>query len=398
MNLSEKETYVLMLIFAGTVFAFKLAEKTETTTNSVNAVITSLVKKGLVIKNEDKTVSLTEEGKGMAESMTGFTNTTVDKNNNPDDSKNANTEQEPNNDASQSFDNSKNGEPLSQKSEASSFDPLLRSKVEDSDSQSETKQPITILIPYLKSEAAGEELRYALRAWEQNFKQPHRIVVIGDSEPWFSPEIIHIPHTPHLVKEDCNCPAPSMVRNPQADVTHKIFTAIAAGEITGDFILTNDDIYLLGATQLSDIESLKAFGSLVCPENTNLSLYHRNSNRTAKILESENLPTHRYGTHTPMVLNAEKLIEVIEKYKALDNGYLLTSLYFNEVYPDARPIQVTGGANDPILASAYRHDISAEVLKDVFRSRKFINCNSKGWKAIEPFLKNLYQSPSRFEK
>jgi len=259
------------------------------------------------------------------------------------------------------------------------------------------KTGVTVLIPYLKDEAAGEELKYALRTWEKHFTEEFNVVVIGDKEDWFSPEITHIPHEPHLIKEVCNCPSPSLIRNPQADVTHKIFTAIASGIISDDFILSNDDIYLLGKTFLEDIKTLKAFGTLD-KSGEEGGLYNQNAKRTAKALLANNLPTHRYGTHTPMLLNAEKLAQVIEKYGALDNAFLLTSLYFNETHPDARPIQVDGTKTDPILASVYRSNVEDHLLKSIFAQRKFMNCNSKGWISVKAHLAIAFPEPSRFEK
>lgn len=256
---------------------------------------------------------------------------------------------------------------------------------------------ITVLIPYLKSEAAGEELKYALRSWEKNFKEEINVVVIGDKEDWFSPEVMHIPHEPHKIKEDCGCPNPSLIRNPQADVAHKIFTAIASGVIKGDFILSNDDIFLLGETHMSDVAFLKAFGKLDKGGKEG-GLYNQNTRRTAKVLENSDLPTHRYGTHTPMLINADKLVDVIEKYDALEKGLLLTSLYFNEVYPDARPVQVDGTIKDPILASVYRPNVEDQILKSIFANRKFMNCDAKGWKSIEKPLNIHFPDKSRFEK
>ena len=262
---------------------------------------------------------------------------------------------------------------------------------------SSEQKKLKVLIPYLRSEAAGEELKYALRSLQENLKEPFQVVIIGDREDWFSPNIVHIPHEVHLIKEDCNCPAPSMVRNPQADVTHKIFTAIASGEIEGDFILSNDDIFLLGPTYLSDIEVLKAFG-LLDKGGKEGGIYNQNIKRTAKALEANDLPTHRYGAHIPVMLNAERLLETIEKYSALEKGFLLTSLYFNERFPEARPIQVTGTASDSILASAYRADIPKDLLAQVFQTRKFLNCDSKGWQAVRPFLEQAFPNPSDYEK
>ncbi|MDQ1150165.1 hypothetical protein QE382_002149 [Sphingobacterium zeae] len=353
MNLSEKESKVLALVIAGVLVASAIAEQSELSVGSVNAVLNSLINKDLLLRNEDKSVSLTATGVEYKKSL---------------------------NESDQAAKDAK-GE------ENSSTDPT----------HIEGQQPIAVVIPYLKSEAAGEELRYALRSWADHFLEDHRIIIVGDKEDWFSPEITHVPLDPVLILEDCNCAAPAEIRNPQADVTHKILTLIASGEVTGDFILTNDDIYLAGPTALIDIQVLKAFGDLE-DHAKGTSLFCQNSLRTKQALAKEGLSTHHYGTHTPMFVNAEILAEVIEKYNATEKGYLLTSLYFNYRFPDARPIQITGNIKDGVLASVYRDSVEPAMMWDLFQQRKFINCNSKGWLSVKNVIAKVFPQPSRYEQ
>ena len=353
MNLSEKESKVLALVIAGVLVANAIAEQSELSVGSVNAVLNSLINKELILRNEDKSVSLTVKGKEYSDSLgEGNQNSSDDKgteNNSPEIT------------------------------------------------QSDEKKPIAVVIPYLKSEAAGEELRYALRSWADHFREDHRIIIVGDKEDWFSPEITHVPLDPVLILEDCNCAAPAEIRNPQADVTHKILTLIASGEVTGDFILTNDDIYLAGPTSLIDIQVLKAFGDLE-DHAQGTSLFCQNSLRTKQALSEEGLSTHHYGTHTPMFVNAEILAEVIEKFNATEKGYLLTSLYFNYRFPDARPIQVTGNIKDGLLASVYRDSVEPLMMFGLFYQRKFIICNSKGWLSVKNVIAKVFPQPSKYEQ
>lgn len=350
-ELTENQQKVLAAVQNGADSNDTISKQSGVAKGSITAVVNSLIKRDLVSKTEDgKYIETSSVPEGGAPDITET-----------DDGG---------------------------KDQVSSSDEL---QVEARDSR------ITVLIPYLKTEAAGEELKYALRSWEKNFKEEINVVVIGDKEDWFSPDVTHIPHEPHKIKEDCGCPNPSLIRNPQADVAHKLFTAIASGVVKDDFILSNDDIFLLGETHLSDVAFLKAFGKLDKGGKEG-GLYNQNTRRTAKVLENSDLPIHRYGTHTPMLINADKLVEVIEKYDALENGLLLTSLYFNEVYPDARPVQVDGTIKDPILASVYRPDVEDHILKSIFAHRKFMNCDAKGWKSIEKPLNIHFPDKSRFEK
>ncbi|WP_312363931.1 hypothetical protein [Sphingobacterium sp.] len=353
MNLSEKESKVLALVIAGVLVASAIAEQSELSVGSVNAVLNSLISKDLLLRNEDKSVTLTAKGIEYKDSVTESDPAAKDPNGEENNSTDAN--------------------------------------------KSEEQQPIAVVIPYLKSEAAGEELRYALRSWADHFLEDHRIIIVGDKEDWFSPEITHVPLDPVLILEDCNCAAPAEIRNPQADVTHKILTLIASGEVTGDFILTNDDIFLAGPTALIDIQVLKAFGDLE-DHAKGTSLFCENSLRTKQALAKEGLSTHHYGTHTPMLINADILAEVIEKFNATEKGYLLTSLYFNSRFPNARPIQITGNIKDGVLASVYRDSVEPAMMWDLFQQRKFINCNSKGWLSVKNVIAKVFPQPSKYEQ
>lgn len=365
MNLSEKESAVLQEVQSANVEASTIATYTELPIASVHAVINSLVKKELLVKLEDKTVRL---GPKYGEYIESITKPKADQG----DADPAGSDKPPVIIAS------------------------TKGLSDNAENKSENKG-IAIVIPYLRSEAAGDELRYALRSWADHFANKHHVIVVGDREDWFSPEITHIPIPPVLILEDCNCAAPAQVRNPQADVTHKILALIAAGEIEGDFILSNDDIFLAGHTILADIQSHKAFGDLE-DHGKGTSLYCQNALNTKRALLAENKPTRSFGTHTPILLNAEILAEVIEKYGATEKGLLLTSLYFNDQFPNARPIQITGAQNDPILASLYRDNAELALVQKVFAERKFINCNAKGWVSVEPVVKSIFSNPSPYEK
>lgn len=366
MNLSEKESAVLQEVQCANVEPSTIATYTELPIASVHAVINSLVKKELLVKLEDKTVRL---GPKFGEYIESKAKPKADQG----DADPAGSDKPPVIIASNENGSSDNAE-----------------------NKSENKG-IAIVIPYLRSEAAGDELRYALRSWADHFANKHHIIIVGDREDWFSPEITRIPMDPVLILEDCNCAAPAQVRNPQADVTHKILALIAAGEIEGDFILSNDDIFLAGHTSLADIQISKAFGDLE-DHGKGTSLYCQNALNTKRALLAENKPTRSHGTHTPMLLNAEILAEVIEKYGATEKGLLLTSLYFNDQFPNARPIQITGAINDPILASLYRDNAELALVQKVFAERKFVNCNAKGWVSVEPVVKSIFSNPSRYEK
>lgn len=311
-NLTEKQQEVFDAISDETNTAKAIAEKLDTTVQSVNSTLTALEKKELITKNEDKTV--------------------------------------------------------------------YRLPLTDTPST----DTLPVLIPYLAAEAAGEELKYALRSLDKNLQTDIQVIVVGDEEDWFHDEnITHIP-------------VDDIFEDPQVDVANKLIAAIAALKLEGPIILTYDDVFVLGATDLSELLPF-AYGKLNTT-GTPGTRYHDTALRTAKRLEKAGFDTIRYDAHTPVVVDAAKIVDIISTHKALEEAVLIKSLYFNSHLSNYRPIQVTGGLHDPILASVYKADPKLAPLHDAVQKRKFMNCNTAGWKAVHPIMKSLFPEKSKFEK
>ncbi|EMS34604.1 hypothetical protein C943_03291 [Mariniradius saccharolyticus AK6] len=245
---------------------------------------------------------------------------------------------------------------------------------------------ITVVIPFKASAAKGNELQYALRAWDKHFPGC-RIAIIGDSLPWFGKEILHIPMD-------------TVSDNPQIDVAHKMAAAIASDLIPQDFIWSNDDIYTLCPITLADIVTLKAHGKLSA-KGLAEGLYRKNADRTLKALKEAGIDEpYDFATHTPVALGKNLLSEVLHKFKCLDEGHLVYSLYANYFFVQAgyRPTITYNDARGSIVAAVYRANPDADLLKKAFETRKWINNNDGGWKAVEPYLQKLFPDKCRFEK
>jgi len=354
-QLTENQQKVMDAIHNGANTTETIAEKSGLAKGSIPAVINSLVKRELVVKNEDGTYTFSGQ---------------IDPTNEMDQI----------------------GQTMEKSANAFSKN-LLASN------SNESGRSILVLIPYKKSAAAGEELKYALRTWAKNAAFDFQVVIVGDSEPWFSEEIIHVQHDGHLVKEDCDCPAPAMVQNPQADVAHKLITAIASLQMEGEFILSNDDIFILSPQTIEMIRIPKVLASGLEQAGRSGGTYSKNAQRTLALLNKKGWPARNYGTHTPAVINARMLAEIFEDVDVTEKGYLLTSLYFNRLHSGPRPSTINGSApNDTVLGSVYKSDPNPAVIKKAFESRWYINTNTEGWKAVKPLLEEAFPDKSKFEK
>lgn len=270
----------------------------------------------------------------------------------------------------------------------SSLDQAINILVDNGYQMVKVERPVldthpTVVIPYKKSVAAGDELRYALRAWHKYFPGC-KIVVIGDREDWFSPEVICIEME-------------VMSNNPQIDVANKLMVAIAAEEIPEDFIWSNDDILPVSPIHIGDIQLLKANGLLTNSKPGLNGVYAENKKRTIELLQEHQLPVWDYSTHTPFYFNKEKLSSLITQLQADENGYLISSLYFNSYFPEINPVIVTGDANCFFTAYVYRDNPPMSVVNEVFKSRKFVNYNDKGYSAIRSVIESKYSEQSIFE-
>lgn len=245
---------------------------------------------------------------------------------------------------------------------------------------------VCIVIPFLSKAAKGNELLYAVRSWEKHFKGLGKVVVIGDSLPWFGKDIIHIPHKP-------------VSTNPQIDTADKMATAIASDLVPEVFVWSNDDIYPVSDLIEADLEFFKAVKGNLTQRGEPGSEYRANATRTRKALQSLGVANpFDYDCHAPVVFEKAKLAETLAKFACQKEGHLVSSLYFNTHYPGVKPVLVDNGANGSIIASVWSANPNQEILERVFRERKFINNNDRGWPHVKPFLEKLFPEKSRFEK
>lgn len=248
---------------------------------------------------------------------------------------------------------------------------------------------LTVVFPYLKEKAQGIELQMALRALDCNFREDFQVVVIGDAEPWFSNEVIHIA-------------ADVVSDNPQVDTIHKLKLAISDENVSDKFIWMNDDIYMISPVMIPDIQVLTAQGKLAYIAESK-SIYDINRNKTIELLKSIGskgaIPLHNYDTHTPFFYEKEKLVALFEELEELNSeGLLIPSIYYNMYYPEFTPMQFDGINGHYQLRIKSKNTDKATFDKFIV-GKKFLNNSELGYnKVLVDYLESKFQSKSRFEK
>lgn len=252
--------------------------------------------------------------------------------------------------------------------------PVLEKKAQDH---------TTVVIPYCKEFAQGKELLFALRSWYNNALFPANLVIIGDREDWFGEEVTVIEHQ-------------RTSDNPQIDIMEKLKLAIESSEVTERFIWTNDDIYLVNRVSLAHIEIPKVLGELNPSQFK--GVYANNMSRTVMLLDKIGLPKLNYGTHTPVLFEKSKLMEMLERFPEAESGVLFSSLYFNSQAFPTHPV-VLNWKTDQFLLPVISQNPDEQKAKELLRRKVFLNNTVSGHSAwLEKFLEQMFPEPSIFEE
>ena len=172
-------------------------------------------------------------------------------------------------------------------------------------------------VVYFCRPGSNEELRYSLRSVEKNLA--HRLVWIYGGKP------NSIEPDRFVQREPAGKTKWDRVRTMFRDVCLN-------DDITDDFILMNDDFFVMKKTaKLEAYHRSSLYEHIVRHEqkyNDRVNQYTLQLRKAVRALQDANLPTLSYELHVPMIMNKQKLLEVMG---AFPNIHCTRSLYGNYV-------------------------------------------------------------------
>lgn len=235
---------------------------------------------------------------------------------------------------------------------------------------------ISVVIPYCKEYAQGNELLFAIRSWYKNARFPFHIFVIGDYEDWMDGE--------NVTWIDC----PRVSDIPSVDTLHKLHEILTYTAVTEHFIWTNDDIYLMNPVSVPHIVLPKVLGPLN-PKGYN-GHYRAAMEHTIEMLTEAGLPLLNYGTHTPVMFKKSNLKALLPDDDVnAKTGVLFTSLYFNSVNT-AHPARLDW-RTDPFLLPVVSKAPDEKLVNELLRNKVFMNNARSGYSPwLESFLSRRF--------
>lgn len=225
---------------------------------------------------------------------------------------------------------------------------------------------MNIVYPYKHFNPA--ELIYSLKSLK-NYKDAGEVFIIGDSPRNDLTGFTLLEHEP-ATWAGCSR---------YHDVTSKIYQY--AKTHTGDFLLTNDDIFLLSDYTPTNYYRGKLLDGL---REGKMTSYKQDQVYMLNWLRRQGLPLLSYELHVPMVINCEKAIETIELMAStiqFGNILMFRTVYGNMHLTDAKQLNDVKNIADyygkPLLSTDEQTFEHGEI-------GKYIRTVLDGGKATKP--------------
>ena len=177
--------------------------------------------------------------------------------------------------------------------------------------------------------AVSEELRYSMRAAQQNLADCANLVVCGDRPPWYDGEFIHCPK---IARKACISEFGSPRFAKWIDSVIKLQAIIDSPLVSENFLWMYDDTFIMRQFSSAQIAIPRAGGLLFSGdwEEEVRRSWSEVRRRSVRALLNRQLPIRDFSTHYPVVYNKQLLQKTIKDFRARKNARVIESLYMNQ--------------------------------------------------------------------
>lgn len=212
------------------------------------------------------------------------------------------------------------------------------------------EKKLCVVIPYSKSVHHPMALLYAIRSLCAYLLADFKVVVIGDKEDWFSPELVHVPSSLSAVDAD--------------SIIDDAFTKVTLVEhISDEFILMMPDTFLL----------------------TPLSVSHMLISKASESLE--------FNTGLPFGVDIKQVMQ----YLTAMPDEPLTMEICQHCSSHGRPVVVDWLKNEWLLPVVSANPNPAK-FEELVVKRFFMRYSKEGWSGfLQDKLKVMYPNKSKYE-
>ena len=249
---------------------------------------------------------------------------------------------------------------------------------------------VDVYYPYYLQASVWNELKYSLRSLESFLLEDFRVWIVGDLPDWIR-DVEHIPHT--------RCEG--MNQNTTFDAITKLLLFCNHPDTLDEFIRMYDDIYLISPVDRHEIGKVKAMYDWQGINHHNYDIWYQQLIRTMKAVIHRGFHGWNTESHFPELFDKVYMRNIIHSYKALENRFLTSTLYFNTVFPDVKPeifrkdygIQFFFGRDTDYYTSN-----QGDLFEKCMHKKYLVHNNGGLNDNLKHFLETMFPSKSRFEK
>ena len=218
----------------------------------------------------------------------------------------------------------------------------------------------------------NNEIRYSLRSVERNL-EIGRVFIVGACPDWVT-GVIHIP-------------VDDIHKNKLMNAREKYMVAAKDKRISEDFILMNDDFFILKPVSKIENYSRGMIADMISKHPTQGGYYYHSLSDTKKVMEAIGIQEPLdFEIHAPIIFNKEKLLTVMEMIQP-DKAYSLRSCYGNMFGLKAK--KVIDFKASGLVDFAYQLKRNPAYLS--------INDNMVAQREFREWIRRKFPKPSKYE-
>ena len=239
-----------------------------------------------------------------------------------------------------------------------------------------------VAITYISASAQGNELSLAVEGWRRHFKEPHRILIVGDKPPVEDVDWLDIPRVPK--RNGQYLPALDICAKLEAVCLYCMDKGIA------EFVWASDDFFAVNDFSLPDVKYPKYYmDEMLSRWDRTQNEFEHTQIKTRRLCEREGFGVTDWTTHLPMWMDAEKLYWVIQDYNLTEDAQIVENIYYNKFGPKGKPFKLHAGDRFKYPVRYRTQDLPG--LEDAFINKIWICCSEAGWsEELERELRRHY--------
>lgn len=238
-----------------------------------------------------------------------------------------------------------------------------------------SKFPDIIYILGNGSISGNFEIKYSLRSIEQHLKEYRNVFIIGTKPYFLNDKAIEVPFKDSYA-------------NKARNIMAKILRAANDTRITNEFLLFNDDYFLLQDV-LAPNYPYYYKGTLQHAVEVNIGEYSKHCQSTLDALIEKKCDTKNFDAHYPIIYNKRNFIKMVENFNwNKPFGNVVKSTYCNW-------LEVEGIFKEDCKIS---HPYGTPAIKALNEGRIIFSTGEKGLNnAMKKYLQELFPDKSSFE-